>query len=219
MGGSSLSFALVIWTETLPDWIDAHVQSFAFFGGAPRLLVPVTPKSLPARRGGSIAPMARRRRTTTPPCCRPDPQVARQGEGGSRRARRRALAAGPLAQLAVRNLAEVKVAIGEMLTAVNDYRIMRPVGQTRRQMLEEIDAPTLKLLPAQPYVLAEWRGCKVSMDYHIVFDCHFYSVPYRHSPASVEVRATLRTFGVFLKAESIAVHMRVSGDGEHTMLA
>jgi len=44
MGGSSLSFACASWTETLPDWIDAHVQAFGYFGGAARLLVPDNPK-------------------------------------------------------------------------------------------------------------------------------------------------------------------------------
>jgi transposase len=44
MGGSSLSFAHASWTEKLPDWIDAHVQTFAYFGGAARLLVPDNPK-------------------------------------------------------------------------------------------------------------------------------------------------------------------------------
>jgi transposase len=44
MGASSLTFACATWTETLPDWADAHVQAFAYFGGAPRLLVPDNPK-------------------------------------------------------------------------------------------------------------------------------------------------------------------------------
>ena len=44
MGGSSLSFACASWTETLPDWIDAHVQAFGYFGGAARLLVPDNPR-------------------------------------------------------------------------------------------------------------------------------------------------------------------------------
>jgi transposase len=40
MGGSSLSFALGTWTEQMGDWIDSHNAAFAFFGGAPQLLVP-----------------------------------------------------------------------------------------------------------------------------------------------------------------------------------
>jgi transposase len=44
MDGSSLTFAYANWTETLPDWIDAHVRAFGYFQGAPRLLVPNNPK-------------------------------------------------------------------------------------------------------------------------------------------------------------------------------
>jgi transposase len=40
MGGSSLSFSHARWTETVPNWIDARVRSFASLGGAARLLVP-----------------------------------------------------------------------------------------------------------------------------------------------------------------------------------
>jgi len=40
LGASSLSFAWASWTETLPDWTDAHVRAFEFFGGVTRLLVP-----------------------------------------------------------------------------------------------------------------------------------------------------------------------------------
>jgi transposase len=71
-------------------------------------------------------------------------------------------------------------------------------------------------LPAEPYVLAEWRVRKVGLDYHVDVDGHFYSVPHRHARASVEVRLTLRTVEVFLKGERIAAHMRGSGDGKHT---
>ena len=40
LGASSLSFAQARWTETLPDWIECHVQALEFFGGSPALLVP-----------------------------------------------------------------------------------------------------------------------------------------------------------------------------------
>ncbi len=40
MGGSSLSFGHATWTEQMGDWIEGHNAAFAFFGGAPQLLVP-----------------------------------------------------------------------------------------------------------------------------------------------------------------------------------
>jgi transposase len=45
LGASSLTYAEATWTQTLPDWIGAHVRMFRFFGAAPRLLVPDNLKS------------------------------------------------------------------------------------------------------------------------------------------------------------------------------
>ena len=117
------------------------------------------------------------------------------------------------------SLAEVNAAIAELLGTLNDHRVMRHVRRTRRQLFEEIDAPKLRALPVEPYALAEWRLRKVGLDYHVDIDGHFYSVPYRHARADVEVRATLRTIEAFLKGERIASHMRGSGDGKHTTVS
>jgi len=40
LGASSLTYAEATWTQTLPDWIGAHVRMFKFWGAVPRLLVP-----------------------------------------------------------------------------------------------------------------------------------------------------------------------------------
>ncbi|MGY4568017.1 hypothetical protein ACVWY5_001087 [Bradyrhizobium sp. USDA 3256] len=46
------------------------------------------------------------------------------------------------------SLAELNGAIAERLAKLNDERVLRQYGRTRRQLFEEIDAPNLKLLPA-----------------------------------------------------------------------
>jgi transposase len=40
LGASSYTYAEETWTQTLPDWIGAHVRALAFFGGVPRQIVP-----------------------------------------------------------------------------------------------------------------------------------------------------------------------------------
>ena len=224
MGGSSLSFAHASWTETLPDWIDAHVQAFAYFGGAARLLVPDNPKVAVIKAcfydpqvNRTYAEMAAHYDTAVLPARPRRPRDKAKVEAAVRIVERWLL--GKLRHRRFRSLADVNAAIAELLLALNDQRVMRHVGRTRRQLFEEIDAPLLKPLPAEPYALAEWRVRKVGLDYHIDFDGHFYSVPYRHARTGVEVRATLRTIEVFLKGERIAAHMRGSGDGKHTTLA
>src|SRR6201995_2694742 len=36
LGASSYTWAEATWTQTLPDWIGAHVRALGFFGGVPR---------------------------------------------------------------------------------------------------------------------------------------------------------------------------------------
>jgi transposase len=223
MAASSLSFACATWTETLPDWVDAHVRAFGYFGGSARLLVPDNAKVAVIK------------------ACLYDPQVnrtyadlaAHYGTGilAARPYRPRDKAKvencvgfverwllGRLRHRVWHSLGELNAAIADLLKRLNDERVMRRFGQTRRQLFEEIDAPLLKPLPAEPYVLAQWRRARVGLDYHVEVEKHFYSVPYRHARAAVEVRLTARTVEIFAIGERIAVHMRGSGNGRHTTL-
>ena len=102
------------------------------------------------------------------------------------------------------------------MTRLNEERPIRRLGVTRRKLLEEIDRPALKALPESPYVFAEWRICRVSIDYHVEVEAHYYSVPHRFVRAEVEVRFTARTVEIFHKGERIAAHQRVSGNHKHT---
>ena len=90
------------------------------------------------------------------------------------------------------SLAELNAAIGELLRQLNDERPLRRLGVTRRTLLEELDRPHLKQLPAEPYCVAEWRLRRVGIDYHIEVDAHFYSVPHRFARHEVEVRLAPR---------------------------
>jgi transposase len=224
MGGSSLSFAFASWTETLPDWIDAHVQAFAYFGGAARLLVPDNPKVAVIKAcfydpqvNRTYAEMAAHHDTAVLPARPRRPRDKAKVEAAVRIVERGLL--GRLRNRRFHSLTEVNAAIAELLVRLNDQRLLRHVGRTRRQLFEEIDAPNLKPPPAEPYVFAQWRVRKVGLDYHVDVDGHFYSVPHRHARATVEARLTPRTVEVFLKGERIATHMRGSGDGKHTTVA
>ena len=79
------------------------------------------------------------------------------------------------------SLAELNAAIGEVLRQLNEERLLRRLGVTRRMLLEELDRPYLKALPSEPYAFAEWRLRRVGIDYHVQVEGHFYSVPYRHA--------------------------------------
>ena len=45
LGASSLTYAELTWTQTLPDWIGAHVRMLRWLGKRPKLLIPDNLKS------------------------------------------------------------------------------------------------------------------------------------------------------------------------------
>ncbi len=71
-----------------------------------------------------------------------------------------------------------------------------------------------KPLPGEPWVHAEWRRCRVGLDYHVELERHYYSVPYRFARREVEARTCARTVEIFLGGERIAAaHMRAVATG------
>lgn len=223
MGGSSLSFAYATWTEQMGDWIDSHNAAFAFFGGAPQLLVPDNAKVAVIKAclfdpmvNRSYTDMARHYGTAVLPTRPRKPRDKAKVEACVGIVERWLL--GRLRNRIFYSLAELNAAIAQCMALLNDVRVVRQYGKTRRQMFGEIDAPNLKPLPIDPWVHAQWKRCRVGLDYHIALDRHHYSVPCRFARREVEARFTARTVEIFLGGERIAVHMRGSGNGRHTTI-
>ena len=75
--------------------------------------------------------------------------------------------------------------------------------QSRRELLETIERPALKALPAEPYRNAEWRRARVAPDYHVEIAGHFYSVPSRLIREVVEARITDTTIEISIAARAL----------------
>lgn len=223
LGASSFTFAHASWTQTLPDWIDAHVRAFEAIGGVPHLLVPDNTKTAVIKAcffdpqvNRSYGDMAAYYQTAVLPARPRKPRDKAKVEQAVLIVERWLL--GRLRRRIFYSLADVNAAIKELLTQLNEERKIRRLGSTRRQLLEQIDRPALKPLPQQAYEYCEWLLRRVGIDYHIEVAKHYYSVPYRHTRCEVEVRLTARHVEIFLKDERIAAHIRGSGNYKHTTL-
>ncbi len=223
MGASSLSFAWPTWTEALPDWVDGHVRAWEFFGGSTRLLVPDNAKVAVIKAclyepkvNRTYSELAAHYDTAVLPARPYRPRDKAKVEACVGIVERWLL--GRLRRRVWYGIDELRGAVAAMLVELNGCP-MRRLGRSRSELFEELDRPRLRPLPAEPYVLAEWRHCKVGLDYHVEVGRHFYSVPYRHARAQVEVRLTVRTVEIFLKGERIASHLRGSGNGHHTTVS
>jgi transposase len=221
LGASSLTYAQATWTQGLADFVDAHVRAFAAFGGAPALLVPDNAKVAVIRAclydpqvNRTYAEMAAHYDSAVLPARPRRPRDKAKVEAAVLIVERWLL--GRLRRRRFHGLGELNAAIADLLAGLNDRRVIRRVGRTRRDLFEAIDRPALRPLPDEPYELAEWRIRRVGIDYHVDVERHFYSVPHRFAREQVEVRLTARTVEIFLRGERVAVHRRGSGDGRHT---
>jgi len=123
----------------------------------------------------------------------------------------------PLRKRQFFSIEEINQALWEKLEELN-LKEMRHLGKSRRELFEELDKPALKPLPERVYELAEWKRAKVSLDYHVEYAGHYYSVPYLLIHKNVDIRATENVVEVFYKGKRVASHRREESRGRHSTL-
>jgi hypothetical protein len=64
-----------------------------------------------------------------------------------------------------------------------------------------LDKPALNPLPVERFDLSQWSRARANIDYHIVFDTNYYSVPYNLVQELVEVRSTPTTVELFYNGQ------------------
>lgn len=220
LGASSYTYAEASWTQGLADWTGAHARAFAFLGGVPRQLVSDNLKAAvtrPCRYEPGLNPtfqeLAEHYGVAILPARIRKPRDKAKVEVAVQVVQRWILAR--LRNQRCFSLAELNAAIAALLSELNN-RIMRHLGASRRELYEQVDLPALQPLPAAPYQYAEWRRCRVGLDYHVEVDGHFYSVPYRLLREALEARSTASTIELFHRGKRVAAHARGQGRGRHS---
>ncbi len=220
LGASNHTYAEALPSQELPHWLGAHVRAFECWGGAPAILVPDNLRSgvTKAHRyepilNASYAEMAAHYGTAVIPARPKKPRDKAKAEQGVLLAERWVLAA--LRNRTFFSLAEANRAIRERVTWLN-ARPFKKLAGSRASLFAEIDKPALRPLPAVPYEYATWKAAKVSIDYHVDVERHYYSVPYQLVGERVDVRASARTIEVFARGRRVASHLRSAAVGRHT---
>jgi transposase len=219
LGASNYTYAEATFTQSLPDWIGAHVRMFRFHGGVTRLLVPDNLKSGVQKASfydpeinRSYGAMAAHYGVGVLPARPRKPRDKAAVEAGVRFAQSYIL--GRLRHQIFFSLAEANAAIKGVLERMNT-RVMRKIGVSRRDLFESLDQPALKSLPDLDWDYAEWRLARVGVDYHVEADGFYYSVPYALIRAEVDLRLSERTVEVFHRGQRVALHQRRYGGRRH----
>jgi transposase len=217
LGASGLIYAQATRSQELPAWVDAHIHMLEYFQGSAAIWVPDNLKSgvTTANRyepeiNRTYAELARHYDAVVIPARVATPTDKPKVEVSVQIAQRWVLAA--LRHRTFFTLADLNAAIRERVDAIND-RPMKITGVSRRALFEQLDRPALKPLPRGRYELAEWKPCRVNIDYHVEVDHNFYSVPYQLVHARVEARVTQTTVEVFFNGRRVTSHARLSGRG------
>jgi transposase len=219
LGASNLTYAEASWTQTLPDWIGAHVRLFRFLDGVPRLVVPDNLKSgvhkasfYDPEINRSYGMMAAHYGVGVLPARPRKPRDKAKVEAGVRLAQTYIL--GRLRRHTFFSLAECNAAIATAVERLNAHP-MRRLGVSRRELFESIERPALRPLPAEDYEYAEWRLARVNLDYHVEAEGFLYSVPHALIREQVDVRVTSHTVEVFHRGQRVAAHQRRFGGRRH----
>ena len=212
LGASSFIYAEATASQALADWIGAHVNALTDLGGVPRQIVSDNLKAGITKAcfyeptvNRTYADMAAHYRTAIIPARPYKPRDKAKVEVGVQVVQRWILAR--LRNRRFFSLAELNRAIRELVDQLND-RPMRTWGTTRRALFEQLDRPALQSLPPTPYEYADWKRCRVNLDYHIEIAKHFYSVPFRLLRQEVEARITATTVEIFHRGNLVATHLR-----------
>lgn len=212
LGASSYTFAEACWTQTLPEWIGAHIRAFEFFGGVSEIVVPDNPKTgvtkacryepdlnrtyqeMAAHYGVAVVPARPRK-----------PRDKAKAEAGVLLVERWILAA--LRKRTFFSLAELNEAIAELLVRLNAKPFRKRDGN-RQTLFETLERPALRPLPAERYEFGAWRTVRANIDYHIEYERHYYSVPYQLTGQELEVRGSAATVEIFHRGVRVASHPR-----------
>ena len=220
LGCSNYTFVWASKSQRIEDWIDAHIQSFEFFGGVTESIVPDNLKSAVTKPGRdpelnrTYQEMASHYGPVILPARVRKPQDKAKAEAAVLHVSRWILA--PLKERTFFNVEEINQAIQMLLPALNS-RPFKDLPGSRQSRYEEIDRPALRPLPVKRFEYAEWvTPIKVRDDYHVRVLKHFYSVPFHLTQEQVEARITRSMVEIYHQSKRVAAHIRSYEEGGTT---
>ena len=212
LGASNYTYTEVTKSQSLPDWIGSHIRMFKFLGGVPEVVVPDNLKSGVSKAhyydpviNPTYQDLANHYGVAVVPARVRKPKDKAKAEVGVQGIERRILA--KLRDWTFFSVAEINAAIKPLLTEYNAAKFQKLPG-SRVSEFVALDKSALKPLPKYDYSYADWKKVRAGIDYHIAFEHHYYSVPYKYRQQQLDLRITRTMLECFCKSKLIATHRR-----------
>lgn len=222
LGASGYTFVEATPSQQVADWVSSHINMWAYFGGVSKVVVPDNLKAgvtKSHRYDPDINPnyqhLGEHYGFAIVPARAYKPKDKAKVENAVGCIERQILA--PLRNLTFTSIGQINAEIKKRLAGFNAKQFQK-METSRQALFDSIDKPALKPLPQYQYQFASWKKAKVAIDYHVVYDNHYYSVPYQYIKEDVEIRATAKVIECFYKEKRIAAHTRSYARYRHTTL-
>lgn len=220
LGMSNLIFCEATDTQQIRDVCASHVRMFEFFRCVPEIIVPDNMKTavtVADRHEPKINPvyddLTRHYGVAVIPARPAKPRDKAKVETAVGIITRNVLA--PLSGRRFFSVAEFNAAARPLIDRINT-RQMQLLDVSRRELFESEERPVMAPLPRERWQMCDWARYKVPPSYHIRFEKHHYSVPYRYINTIVDIRATRDTVEIFTGRKRITSHPRSYAKGGYT---
>jgi len=220
LGASGYIYTEAHWRQSKQHWIGAHVRAFRYYSGVPEIIIPDNLKAgvkNPCYYDPDLNPtyheLAEHYATVVIPARVGHPKDKALVENAVLQVERWVLA--PLRDRKFFGLNELNQAIREQLTILNNRKL---TGEevSRYEKYAQLDQPALRPLPEHPFEYTEVKYAKAHIDYHVVYNKHYYSVPYQYCGQRLLIRATEYLIEIFHDGQRIACHPRIDQPGYST---
>jgi len=222
-GASSQCYCEASLSQTGEDWVSSHVRALEYFDCVPAAIVPDNLKSGVTKAvfyepeiNGLYKLFARHYDTAILPARVKKPKDKPVVESNVLHLQR--FIFGRLRDRTFYSLEDLNEAIWELLGEFNK-RPMQQYKQSRRQRFEDLDKPYAGALPAARFVFTRVKtDVRVSPNYHIEFDKHFYSVPYEFVRKSVDVYQSGSIIEIYHDGQHVCRHKKQLPDYRYTTI-
>ena len=219
---SDYSFAMVVRSQSVADFLYALGCCLEDMGGVPEVLVPDNLKSAIVKASPyepdvnrAMEDFANHYKTTVIPARARKPQDKALVENQVKLTYMRIYAR--LRKLTFFDLPSLNKAVKDKTKEHNQTRMQqKPYCREERFLADE--KHLLHPLPEQPFELKYYRELKVAKNNHVYLaqDKHYYSVPYTYIGLDVNVIYTRSMVYIYAKTQQIAVHIRDYKQGGYT---